>query len=133
MNKPVNKAVLDASALLALINGEPGAEIVSRTLPDAVVSAVNLAEVISKLTDYGHSDSEIDEVVAGLGLNVVPFDAAQARAVGILHRSSRARGLSLADRACLALADTLGGSALSTDRIWGSLDIGVDVRLIRGE
>ena len=117
--------------MLALINGEPGAEIVSRTLPGAVMSSVNLAEVISKLTDYGHSDSEIEGVVGGLALNVVPFDAAQARAVGILHRSTRAWGLSLADRACLALADALGGPVLTTDRIWAGLDIGVEVRLIR--
>lgn len=117
--------------MLAVINGEPGAEIVFRSLRDAVVSAVNLGEVISKLTDYGHSDAEIDEVVGGLALDVVPFNAAQAHAVGTLHRSTRAWGLSLADRACLALANVLGGPALTTDRAWAELDVGIEVRLIR--
>ena len=130
-NRLVSKAVLDASAILALINQEPGAHIVAPIVRGALVVAVNVAEVITKLVDYGAGDAEIEEALGGLSFVTVPFDEMLATAAGQLRRRTRAAGLSLADRACLALAASTGLPALTADRIWTTLDLGVTVRLIR--
>lgn len=126
------EAVLDASALLALIGGEPGADVVAHTIPGAYVSAVNLAEVVGKLTDAGVPNAVVPEILSSLGLIVRPLDGPQAYEVGWLRSATRARGLSLGDRACLALAAQLGLPALTTDRAWKELALdGVEIRLIR--
>ena len=127
----MSEAVLDASAILALINGEPGAKIVRSQIRGALVTAVNLTEVVSKLVDDGTSDDEIDEALSGLRFVTVPFDQSLAMAAGKLRRSTRRVGLSLGDRACLALAATTGLPAFTTDRAWATLDVGVVVKLIR--
>lgn len=123
--------VLDTSAVLAALWGEAGAAQVEPHLPGATISAVNLAELIAKLIDRGADPGQVDAVLDGLGLVVQPFDAAQARTAGDLRRKTRAAGLALADRACLALAATLGQPVLTADRVWGGLDVGTDVHLIR--
>lgn len=125
-------AVLDASALLCLLNGEPGSERVLEALPTAVIGAANLAEVVSKLRERGLSVEEVEEVLGGLPLDVRPLTAAQAYAIGHLRPTTRNLGLSLGDRACLALAAELGMPALTADQVWAGLDIGVAVELIRG-
>jgi ribonuclease VapC len=113
--------ILDASALLALLNGEPGAEQVASVLAKARISAVNLSEVVAKLSDYGMPEAEIREALGGLGLEVAPFGEAQAYAAGLLRGVTRARGLSLGDRAFLALAQDQGLPALTTDSGWAGL------------
>ena len=113
--------VLDASAVLCLIRAEPGAEVVKAALPDSAISTVNLAEVIAKMVDLGMDEALIAQVLDPLNLRAVPFDAAQARASGMLRRTTRAHGLSLGDRACLAFAAHSGATALTTDRAWGSI------------
>ncbi len=123
--------VLDASALLCLLNGEPGSERVLEALPTAVIGAANLAEVVSKLRERGLSVEEVEEVLGGLPLDVRPLTAAQAYAIGHLRPTTRNLGLSLGDRACLALAAELGLPALTADQAWAGLDIGVEVELIR--
>lgn len=123
--------VLDSSALLCLLNGEAGAEHVSRILPSAIIGAVNLAEVVTKLREKGLSAEDTDEVLGGLHLDVRPFTSAQAAATGHLRPATRALGLSLGDRACLALAAEIGLAALSADRGWAKTDVGVEVELIR--
>lgn len=125
-------AVLDASALLCLLNGEPGSEHVLEALPTAVIGAANLAEVVSKLRERGLCVEEVEDVLGGLPLDVRPLTAAQAYAIGHLRPATRTLGLSLGDRACLALAAELGIPALTADKAWGGLDIGVKVELIRG-
>jgi len=127
----VIEAVLDASALLALLNAEPGSEAVATALPDAAISAVNLAEVVAKLTDHGLPDAAVREVVARLGLIVMPFEAADAFAAGLLQPHTRRLGLSLGDRACLALAMALDVAAYTADRSWAELDVQVEVVVIR--
>lgn len=125
-------AVLDASALLCLLNGEPGSGRVLEVLPTAVIGAANLAEVVSKLRERGLSVEEVEDVLGGLPLDIWPLTAAQAYAIGHLRPTTRNYGLSLGDRACLALAAELGMPALTADQAWAGLDIGVAVEMIRG-
>ncbi|MBI2872580.1 MAG: type II toxin-antitoxin system VapC family toxin [Chloroflexi bacterium] len=110
------EAVLDASALLALLNAEPGAEVVAAALPQAAISAVNLSEVVAKLADAGMPEAAVREALQGLALDVVPFDTDQAYEAGLLRSSTRGVGLSLGDRACLGLARRLNVPALTADR-----------------
>jgi PIN domain nuclease of toxin-antitoxin system len=123
--------VLDSSALLCLLGAEAGADEVASALPDAVIGAVNLAEVIAKLRERGLSAAEVHSVLDGLPLDVRPFTASQAHATGGLRPATRHLGLSLGDRACLALAMELGAAALTADRDWLKLDLGVEVRPVR--
>ena len=125
-------AVLDASALLCLLNGESGSERVIEALPAAVIGAANLAEVVSKLRERGLSAEEVQDVLGSLPLDVRPLSAFQAYAIGHLRPTTRNYGLSLGDRACLALAAELGLPALTADQAWAGLEIGVEVELIRG-
>lgn len=125
------EAVLDASALLALLNGESGADAVAAALPGATMSAVNFSEVVAKLADAGVPALEIEQALQGPLLEVVPFDLEQAYAAGLLRSSTRGAGLSLGDRACLSLAMMLKLPALTADRTWKQLKAGVGVRVIR--
>ena len=102
------KVVLDASALLAFINGEAGADKVAAVLGDAVISAVNLAEAVTKLVLRSRSPEQTLAVIAEAEVPVIDFDRALAEAAGVLAVSTRTRGLSLGDRACLALTRTGG-------------------------
>lgn len=126
-----NRTVLDSSAILALIQQEPGAEAVEKVIPHGIVSAVIFAEVAGKLVDRGFSDREIDATLSETHLEILAFDERQAREVAALRRITSRRGLSLADNACLALARTLGLPVMTADKVWSQLDIGVEVRLIR--
>lgn len=129
--RDVNNYVLDASALLALLNGEEGADTVQQFFPDAVISTVNLAEVVTRLSAVGMPEDEIHEVVDILGLETVPFDDEHAFQAGFLYPQTRPFGLSLGDRACLALAQSIEAPAITADRVWNEADIGVKVKLIR--
>jgi ribonuclease VapC len=113
--------VLDASALLCLLKSEQGADRVLSVLPRAAISAVNLCEVYSKLADAGGSESRIAQAIGGLHLRVEAFDDEQARRTGMLRPLTKSLGLSLGDRACLALAQHRESTALTTDRIWADL------------
>lgn len=127
----MNEVVLDASAILALLNAEPGAEAVEDTLPGAVTSTVNLSETIAKLAERGMPEAVIRAALGEIGLQVIPFDEDLAYQTGMLRVSTRSAGLSFGDRACLALGRQLKLPVLTTDRGWTSLDVGVQVRLIR--
>ncbi len=123
-------AVLDASALLALLQDEPGSERVLATLPGALISAVNLSEVVAKLTETGMPAADIQRSLR-LSIEVVPFDDELAVRAGLLRPVTRSAGLSLGDRACLALAASRSLPALTTDRAWKSVATGVEVVVIR--
>jgi PIN domain nuclease of toxin-antitoxin system len=125
------KVVLDSSAVLAMLWDEPGAARVVDALPGARISAVNLAEVTAKLVDRGASDEDATEILRSLGLDAVAFDSDQALAAGLLRRATRGVGLSIGDRACLALARSERAVALTADRAWAGLSLGVDVEVIR--
>lgn len=123
--------VLDSSALLCLLNAEPGAERVAGLLDGAAISTANLAEAIGKLREHGLSAAETREALAGLPLDIRPFTEEEAHAAGALRPATRALGLSLGDRACLALAQEMQALALTADREWLKLDIGVEVEAVR--
>lgn len=125
------EAVLDASAVLSLLQGERGADRVAECLPGARISAVNLAEVVGKLSETGMPAGLIQSVLSGLGLRVVALDESAAFEVGLLRRATRAQGLSLGDRACIALSASSGLPALTADRAWASLNGGAQVEIIR--
>lgn len=122
--------VLDASAVLALILDEPGGAGVAAQLHEAGLSTVNLTEVAQRLTDQW-SDAQVTAVLARLPCEVIDFDRAMAMRAGLMRRTTRERGLSLGDRACLVSAERLGLPALTADRAWAELDLGVEVVLIR--
>jgi len=127
----VSKIVVDSSALLARLHREPGAEVVAPYLSAALVSAVNLAEVGARLADGGMPEKVARQAIESLGVSVAPFDEDLAYASAALRLATRRRGLSLGDRACLALALERSLPVLTADRAWAELDIGVEVRLIR--
>jgi PIN domain nuclease of toxin-antitoxin system len=127
----VSEYVLDASALLALLNEEKGADLVQEMLPRAVLSAVNLAEVVTRLAAVDMPENEIREALALLGLEIVHFEEEGAFQSGLLYINTQPLGLSLGDRACLALAKTNSAAAVTADRVWQELDVGVKVELIR--
>lgn len=123
--------VLDSSALLAVMNTEPGANRVIEVLDDALLSAVNHAEVITKLVERGIDREIARSTVLKVGVQVVDFGIDLADRTGELRRDTRHLGLSLADRACLALAERERAPVLTADRTWAKLDLGIDIRLIR--
>ncbi len=127
----VSNYVLDASALLSLLNSEDGSDLVLGFLPDSVISTVNLAEVVTRLSILSMPEGEVREALTLLGLEIIPFDEEQAFRAGLLSAYTQPLGLSLGDRACLALALTTQSTALTADRVWKDLDIGVAIKLIR--
>ena len=123
--------VLDASALLCLLVGEPGASRVEAVLFRSQVSAVNYAEVVSRLVDKGEYDDEMRSDLTDLVLSVVAVDRDLAELAGLLRADTRTAGLSLGDRCCLALAKRTSAVALTADRVWATLSVGVRVELLR--
>lgn len=129
--------VLDASAVLAYLQGEAGAERVATALTQGTaISAVNWAEVLSKLSERGKSPQQVSVQLRALGLldqaiQIYPVDEALALMIAELLPSTRTAGLSLGDRACLALALKLNLPALTADKAWSKVSAGVMVQLIR--
>jgi PIN domain nuclease of toxin-antitoxin system len=126
------RVVLDSSAVLALLRSESGSEQVEEVIDDALVSAVNEAEVISKLIWRGDSVEKAKQTVAALSYEVIPLDRALAVRAGGLWGSTKRYGLSLGDRCCLALAERERVPALTTDANWRNVAIGVEIKLLRG-
>ena len=123
----------DASALLALLLGEPGSEKVRAVLAESTLTVVNLGEVVGHFARNGAAERDIRLVLDPLPIDVVVFDEELAFATGLLLSVTRRLGLSFGDRACLALASRLGVRALTADRSWQSIarTIGVEIDLIR--
>lgn len=126
-----SEVVLDSSALMAVLNSETGANVVVEKLTRSAISAVNLSEVIARLSDRDIDEDSIIGLMEGFPFRVFPFDDAQAYQAGVLRAFTRGLGLSLGDRCCLTLAQTLGIGVLTADRVWSQLSIGVEVQLIR--
>ena len=125
--------VLDASAVLALLFDEPGAAKVRERIHGGLLGTTNLAEITAKLTDKGVPAEEAERAVAMLGVEVVPFSEVHARASSAMRPGTRSAGLSLGDRACLALALTRGLPALTAGKRWPDIAeaVGVSVEVIR--
>jgi ribonuclease VapC len=123
--------VLDASAILARVLDEPGGEMVRTVIDGARVSAANLAEVVQRLVDLGADDRNVTDTIRELSCQVIALDEGLALDAGLLRRATKSKGLSLGDRACLALGKRLGLPVYTADRVWAELDLGVEVVLIR--
>jgi PIN domain nuclease of toxin-antitoxin system len=124
-------AVFDASVVLAHIGGEPGSDGIDGLAVEALLSAVNLAEVLAKLAERGLSQSQADMIVYRYRFEVVPFDEELARQTGALRPATKSLGLSLGDRACLALAQRERLPILTADKSWARLDLGISIRVVR--
>lgn len=128
----MSRIVLDASALLALLNSEPGADkLTPELLNNAASSTVNLAEVQAKLVSRGMDPGDAWEAALAPVREAIDFSADHARIAGSLVTQTRSLGLSLGDRACLALALSLKAPAYTTDKSWKSLKLGVRIHVIR--
>lgn len=123
--------VIDASALLAVLLGETGADFVVDQLRGSQLSTVNLSESLGRAIDREHAAIHVEAIVRSYEIAVVPFSAAQARLAAELRPASRHLGLSLGDRACLALALECGLSVLTGDRRLASFATAIDIRMIR--
>ena len=124
--------VLDASAVLAVINAEPGSEkLTPELLRDAVCSTVNLAEVQAKLVTRGWSSDEAWKDATSPVREAIAFDAEQAKIAGSMVTATRQLGLSLGDRACLALGLSLRAPVYTAERSWGKLKLGLRIHAIR--
>ncbi len=129
----MTSVVLDASALLALLLDEPGAEKVKPALDGALLGAVNLAEIVSHYAKLGAARSDVEAMLRPLPIRLVPIDAALSYDAGMLRPLTLPGGLSLGDRYCLALAKRQGVPALTAERRWPGIATaaGVTVELIR--
>jgi ribonuclease VapC len=130
----VSRIVLDSSALLAILQQEPGAEIFTQQLDlleSAAMSAVNIAEAYGKLVGAGIRPEEAWEAVIAPIPEILDFDAEQAKIAGALLPQTRSLGLSLGDRACLALGIALKAPVYTTDRAWKNLKLKTSIHVIR--
>lgn len=129
--------VLDASACLAWIFNEPGQARVHQLLheEDCLISSVNAAEVVTRLAQLGQPEAVLRQVIGQLQARCLPFDAAQATEAGLLRQSTRHLGLSLGDRACLALALRENAVAVTADLAWLPLaaPLGLSIEYIRAD
>jgi PIN domain nuclease of toxin-antitoxin system len=127
----MSSVVFDASCLFILIKQEPGVEAVDAIDGDIVMSSVNYAEIVTKLALSGGSPGTIENILAEYMMTVVPFTERLAKTAGLLVTHTRRLGLSLGDRACLAVGMELGLPVITADRARGNLDLGVEIRVIR--
>ena len=125
------KVVLDASAVLAYLQDESGSEKVDVVLSEgrAIMSSVNYAEVVGKLLEAGLPESSVKVVMENLEFQIEPLDDKQAWKTGMLRMSTREFGLSLGDRACLALAHIKKLPIITADKQWDKLN--TDIKIIQ--
>ena len=127
----VTSAVLDASALLAVMNAEPGADAVRASLVGAIISAVNYSEVMKKTLERSVAVEQLHALVTSASLNIIPFELSLAAISAELFLATKEYGLSFADRACLALGLQRRATVLTADAKWKLVKVSVKVKLIR--
>lgn len=127
----MTQKVVDASALLAAIHNEPGGELVQQQIEQCTISTVNWSEVLQKLARKGADTEAVARVLLALGLTIVDFSERDAHIAADLWSAGKSKGLSLADRACLALGRRLDVPVITADKAWVDVDHEVVVELIR--
>ncbi|MFM6243923.1 MAG: PIN domain-containing protein [Dolichospermum sp.] len=133
----MNKSVLDASAFLAYLRDEPGAEVVENALINGCyISIINWVEVLSKIVDLGESPEEIikrlrDEGLLQNSLEIIACNEEDAITIAKFRVLTKSAGLSLGDRACLALGKRLNLPVLTADKVWSNLSLGITITLVR--
>lgn len=127
----MSKYVLDASAVLAVLNQEAGSEKVVRLLSESAINAANYCEVLGKLVDAGVPEKAARESLDLLGIELVDLDQELACIAAGLRPKTRAHGLSLGDRCCLALGLARRHPVITADRSWADLNLGLKIALIR--
>jgi ribonuclease VapC len=127
----VTSVVLDASALLAFLASEPGADVVDAALGDAVISAVNYSEILKKAIERGGSAESAAQIIEGLSVVIIPFDEAHAAAAAELYPQAKPHGMSFADRACLSLGVMRRNTVLTAEKKMRLVTLPVKVKLIR--
>lgn len=128
---PANPVVLDSSALLAFLCREPGMEVVGPRLRHAQLSTVNYAEVLAKLAELGVEAESVREILDNLEVCIIDFARAHATIAAALRETTRSLGLSLGDRACLALGIFEQAVVLTADRVWAASAVSIVVKVIR--
>ena len=123
--------VIDSSVLLANLNKESGGERLVDYLDNAVISVTTYTEVVTRLLDAGMPFEEANRLVTNLSLPTIEVSFALARRAAELRTATRAYGLSMGDRICLATAESLGATAVTADRQWAGVDLGIAIELIR--
>ena len=127
-----NKVILDASALLAIIQEEVGSEVIKPLLKLSVMSAVNVTEALSVLQRTNITPAEGLSLITDIISSILPFDLEQAEQAAKLHPLVQSKGLSLADRACIALGIQLHLPIYTADKVWAELQLnGAEIKLIR--
>lgn len=124
-------AVLDSSAVLALLWREKGCDIVETHLRDALISSINLAEVYTKCTERGIDPDAVAAVLAKMPVTLVDFSAPQALLASKLRQQTKALGLSLGDRACLAVAMMERATVVTADKPWANVGLNLKIVIIR--
>jgi ribonuclease VapC len=123
--------VLDSSAMLAVLQLEPGGDVVADAIENAVMSAVNVSEVVGALSRKGMPVSEAVRAMRIFQLQIEPFDEFAGYAAAALLKPTSPYGLSLGDRACLALGQRLSFPIMTGDKVWAKLDLGIELKMIR--
>lgn len=123
--------MFDSSALLAITFNENGAARAEAVLKGGILSTVNASELVARFVEVGAKESQARQWLLRFGLDIRPFDQELAIATGLLRATTKHFGLSLGDRACIALAQQLDRPVITADQRWSTLDLGVDVQQIR--
>lgn len=123
--------VIDSSVILAVMKRESGADRGFELAQQAGISATSVAEVVTKCIEWSVPEAVALDIIGGCGMQVIPLDEGLAVVTGQLRRKAPKGVLSLGDRACIATAMNLGATAITTDRIWSTLDLPCPIELIR--
>jgi len=123
--------VLDASVFLAAVNEEPGGDSLVAYLPDSVIAVTTHTEVVTRLIDAEMPFEEAEELMSGFHVPAIDVTFGLAKRAAELRMATRAYGLSMGDRICLAVAETVGATAVTADRRWAEVKIGIPIELIR--
>lgn len=127
----MSNIVFDSSAVLALLKMEKGHKMVSDNLDNALISSVNFTEVATVVFRRGFAQEEVLDSLTNSFPNIIDFDKEQSLIAASLDNITKEYGLSLGDRACLALAKHKNLPVITADKIWKEIDLGLDIRLIR--